>query len=47
MKEIRYQPTSLSSDDLERLGYYNLSVKNYSFLESFGAGGVSLLESLK
>jgi regulator of sigma E protease len=39
--------TSLNSDDLERLGYYKLSVKNYSFLESFGAGGEKFIGKFK
>ena len=39
--------TSLNSDDLDRLGYYKLSVKNYSFLESFGAGGEKFIGKFK
>jgi regulator of sigma E protease len=31
--------TTLSSDDLEKLGFYKFSVKNYSFAESFAEGG--------
>jgi regulator of sigma E protease len=39
--------TSLNSDDLDRLGYYKLSVKNYSLLESFGAGGEKFIGKFK
>ena len=39
--------TTLNSDDLDRLGYYKLSVKNYSFLESFGAGGEKFIGKFK
>lgn len=39
--------TSLNSDDLDKLGYYKLSVKNYSFLESFGAGGEKFIGKFK
>jgi len=40
-------PTSLSSDDLEKLGYYKFSVKNYSFGESFAAGGAKFVGKFK
>jgi len=40
-------PTSLSSDDLERFGYYKFSVKSYSFGESFAAGGVMFVGKFK
>jgi regulator of sigma E protease len=39
--------TSLSTDDLDKLGYYKLSVKSYSFLESFGAGGEKFVGKFK
>ena len=39
--------TSLNSDDLDRLGYYKLSVKKYSFIESFGAGGEKFIGKFK
>jgi len=40
-------PTSLSSDDLEKLGYYKFSVKKYSFGESFAAGGTKFVGKFK
>jgi len=40
-------PTTLSSDDLEKLGYYKFSVKNYSFGESFAAGGTKFIGKFK
>ncbi|NQY29970.1 MAG: RIP metalloprotease RseP [Flavobacteriaceae bacterium] len=40
-------PTSLSPDDLEKLGYYKFSVKKYSFGESFTAGGVMFIGKFK
>jgi len=39
--------TSLSSDDLEKLGYYKFSVKKYSFGESFAAGGTKFVGKFK
>ena len=40
-------PTTLSSDDLEKFGYYKFSVKSYTFLESFGAGGTKFVGKFK
>ncbi len=39
--------TTLGPDDMDRLGIYKLSVKNYSFLESFGAGGEKFIGKFK
>ncbi len=34
-------------EDLDKLGFYNLSVKEYSFLESFGAGSRRFVDQFK
>ena len=39
--------TTLNSDDLDKLGYYKLSIKNYSFGESFAAGGTKFVGKFK
>ncbi len=39
--------TSLSAADLDKLGFYTLSTKKYTFLESFGGGATKFMSKLK
>jgi len=39
--------SSFNVDDLDKLGYYKLAVKNYTFGESFGAGGKKFVGKFK
>lgn len=44
---IGFNRASLSLNDLDKLGYYKLSTKTYSFIESFGAGANKFVGKFK